>query len=109
MLVTQSSPPEAGEGEKHKHQLQEGSHQHPSAGAPPISLYVLLLEGTGTGHSMQVVQEAPQAFISQLVPGETERQKNNVANQNSAFGTSCPERCGFPHPWKYSKPSWTGF
>lgn len=47
--------------------------------------YVFLLEETGNGHSMQVVQEAPQAFISQLIPGETERQKNKVANQNSAF------------------------
>lgn len=34
---------------------------------------------------MQVVQEAPQTFISQLIPGETERQKNKVANENSAF------------------------
>lgn len=36
MLMTQSSPPEAGEGKKHKHQLQEGSHQHPSAGGPLV-------------------------------------------------------------------------
>lgn len=41
---------------------------------------------------MQVVQEAPQAFISQLIPGETARQKNSVANQSSAFGTGCPGR-----------------
>lgn len=46
---------------------------------------------------MQVVQEAPQAFISQLIPGETERQKNNVANQNSAFGTA-QRGGGFPIP-----------
>lgn len=48
---------------------------------------------------MQVVQEEPQAFISQLIPGETERQKDKAVNPNSSGNATLRsfkgKRCNF--------------